>query len=550
MPPPGHKNVNKEAVIVLSSKPQWNGCRVRIMSPIQGSLRHTVEGSSPDGSGTFRSNVSLLNLYVPPVMQEMKAANSLPESVPVALHPYGAGTDKEIFVSLDDLSFPLGVRQYCLALDKGLEWKPMPDGDGKTRLWGLDPQPTAAGHFKTDAAMILGARSGDGVMYPDSGKPEVQLAAKLGAAKLALIASCKKARRAIHRKEFILKISLQRTSPEIFRLVRASGSTSLRTLQDKIISPAMGWARSYHGYYYTDLSDGTLFGNETAGKGVDSTLMKHYHGHKFIDDREVLLGDLVEKVGDELEYVYDLGVRWEHSITVQEVREARRSGVQESVMPAPTCQADLDPRTPSGMMRMLERMQMQGTRPPGSPHIAIVCVGGDGACPPEDGNGTRDERACILSTSFEPTTGTMSMDSFWTELSGNDVYSRAIAPGGILVTRGHKDYTKEHVNALKSSNYEKVEHDMGNTFQPRLFDLSIMNARVCDALNMGCECEECKEANAAHWRDRRATSVCEQCLLAAPKLKACGRCELVFYCCRECQLQHWDVHKTVCKKKK
>jgi len=48
-------------------------------------------------------------------------------------------------------------------------------------------------------------------------------------------------------------------SPRIWREFRLSGATNLGILHDKILSPVMGWTRNYHGYFYTDLSDGSIW---------------------------------------------------------------------------------------------------------------------------------------------------------------------------------------------------------------------------------------------------------------------------------------------------
>ena len=48
-------------------------------------------------------------------------------------------------------------------------------------------------------------------------------------------------------------------SPPIWRELRLSGATNLGVLQDKILSPVIGWTRNYHGYFYTDYSDGSLW---------------------------------------------------------------------------------------------------------------------------------------------------------------------------------------------------------------------------------------------------------------------------------------------------
>lgn len=46
---------------------------------------------------------------------------------------------------------------------------------------------------------------------------------------------------------------------------------------------------------------------------------------------------------------------------------------------------------------------------------------------------------------------------------------------------------------------------------------------------------------------------CAACGKVEPDTKAfpvCSKCKLVFYCGRDCQVQHWKTHKKLCKKKK
>lgn len=46
------------------------------------------------------------------------------------------------------------------------------------------------------------------------------------------------------------------------------------------------------------------------------------------------------------------------------------------------------------------------------------------------------------------------------------------------------------------------------------------------------------------------TLVCQKCQLPEPtdtKFKSCGRCSLIKYCSKECQLADWSHHKTYCK---
>ena len=81
---------------------------------------------------------------------------------------------------------------------------------------------------------------------------------------------------------------------------------ALRALADKVISPCIGWDRSYHSYCFLDVKDGSVFG-PLEGQGVDFCFLP-YHGHLFLSDKSFRLGDLINEAGDVMEYVHDLGI--------------------------------------------------------------------------------------------------------------------------------------------------------------------------------------------------------------------------------------------------
>ena len=43
---------------------------------------------------------------------------------------------------------------------------------------------------------------------------------------------------------------------EVNRTVKVSGGMNLRQFQDRVLTPAMGWVRNYHGYLFYDPKDG------------------------------------------------------------------------------------------------------------------------------------------------------------------------------------------------------------------------------------------------------------------------------------------------------
>ena len=59
------------------------------------------------------------------------------------------------------------------------------------------------------------------------------------------------------------------------------------------------------------------------------------------------------------------------------------------------------------------------------------------------------------------------------------------------------------------------------------------------------------EPNAARALADKCCAVCkksESALAKDVKLKHCARCKKVLYCARECQKQHWKIHKKDCAK--
>jgi hypothetical protein len=109
----------------------------------------------------------------------------------------------------------------------------------------------------------------------------------------------------------------------------------------------------------------------------------------FVNDDHVRLGDLLDAVGQRLHWIYDLGVRWEHTIEVVDIASDQQS----------------------------------------EKATHVFCVDGTGACPPEDGNGCDSMYARLMHTGWKIVNGKklFETDSLWVDESGNDVYKRSIA---------------------------------------------------------------------------------------------------------------------------
>jgi hypothetical protein len=190
-------------------------------------------------------------------------------------------------------------------------------------------------------------------------------------------------------------------------------------------------------FTYLDPIDGSIYGQTTNRKGLDDSLLMASHGWESISSEKVRLGDLVEKPGDKLLYLYDLGVRWEHNITVLDVSSPPSSGAH------------------------------------------VVCTGGSGACPPEDGNGLDEKHPAYIWTSLQD--GVMAMDTLYCESNGNSIYNKSIAKGGCLSDKNHKQYFEKQKDALKATNKEKLNL---KEFDWKHFDLDATNDRLKTALEI------------------------------------------------------------------
>jgi hypothetical protein len=129
-------------------------------------------------------------------------------------------------------------------------------------------------------------------------------------------------------KIYQLKITLTDSSPVIWRRINVPSNITLALLHD-IVQVAMGWQNQHmYAFDYEEASFGEVFPEDDNGM---------YPADK------VKLNELLKTVRDKLNYVYDMGDNWEHTL------------VLEKILPS------------------------EGKTP--------VCTHASGACPPEDCGG-------------------------------------------------------------------------------------------------------------------------------------------------------------------
>ncbi len=107
-------------------------------------------------------------------------------------------------------------------------------------------------------------------------------------------------------KIFELKITLQDTTPPIWRRVEVQSDKTLADLHE-IIQTAMGWENS-HLYSFEDPAGEMYFGSEEEAEDLDGKLAE-----------EIPLTDIFLETGDRLTYEYDFGDSWRHTVVLEEI---------------------------------------------------------------------------------------------------------------------------------------------------------------------------------------------------------------------------------------
>lgn len=158
--------------------------------------------------------------------------------------------------------------------------------------------------------------------------PEAQFVKPLKKRKYKKLKSELPERQPLFERDFVLCIELCRgdlrsMKPRLYRRVAVSGGLALRVFHDRVLGPAMGWVRNYHGYFFTDPTDGAVFGCENS-RAIDM-MHKENNVSGMLDDSGVHLAQVLFEEGMQLLYLYDLGDHWYHKITLESIKPKEES---------------------------------------------------------------------------------------------------------------------------------------------------------------------------------------------------------------------------------
>jgi hypothetical protein len=105
-----------------------------------------------------------------------------------------------------------------------------------------------------------------------------------------------------------LKVTIDEITPPIWRTVQVPESYSLNKLHH-IIQLSLGWTNS-HLYMFGDYEN--KIGDPILWEDSDTPTLW---------DKKVKIKDVLQKVGDELKYEYDMGDGWMHTVVLDKIEE-------------------------------------------------------------------------------------------------------------------------------------------------------------------------------------------------------------------------------------
>jgi hypothetical protein len=296
------------------------------------------------------------------------------------------------------------------------------------------------------------------------------------------------------------RLAAVRTSPRVWRRLVVSGGISLRALHHMALVPGMGFSSNCHAYYFTDLSDGSVFG-PPEGSFLDLMHISNRGVHKMAPDDQVCLADIISKEGAQMGWEYDFGDAFSHMITIIEIKSKEESTGK------------------------------------------IQCIDGAKAGPPEDSAGYLDDF----------TRGGRGYEEFLQELAkhrpGGRTWSKMVHK---VHQEGALNYTTKPYHPDDAFSPQAAQADImaairspgkvPEAAQPTMATIPGLPYPV-------------RVFNGAGWNDPSGKGpdngekgVCGNC--GCPNhLMTCARCGVRKYCSRECQKAGWRYHKGECKER-
>ena len=524
------------------------------------------------------------------------------------LNPRGGDTPsiENCYVTLHPQDTGAGLRR-CFLTDPRTFVPVLDERTQTATMWGL-PEEDEGGGIPASMMRRMTTQS----IYFREKSPEQQFVEVLKDRKRAALA----ARRdeAAQGLDLIVRVALaefgrhrsfEELDPSVWRRVRLSGATNLQTLHDRVLGPAMGWTRNYHGFFFTDFSDGALWCPIDESSAIDMMHVPH-HIIAALRPADTTLGELLRAPGDRLGYTYDIGDFFEHVLTLEAVVPAAEStGAVQVLGGAMRCPNEDGDGNWNYQEKVLDHFNECGGVYDRNPPLRFA-VGQRVECNMGPAPGEEP------SPFFRPTdvfaAGTVTHTHYRDPASGrhflynvrldavradgndgafamNDVDCSIRALGEVPAeSEALAAHRRLHEACLERRDAMNCRPPEGSgIFDPGEFDLEACRARVRAAIGSRASAQEGSKifmhglgggpeappswmgtgpGRAPSARpdgltetistrpDQREERVCGACGSPKPPLglKACAKCKTLFYCSRECQSAHWPTHRPDCKR--
>ena len=341
---------------------------------------------------------------------------------------------------------------------------------------------------------------------------------------------------------FILNIYLTGITPRIYRTVRVPARFTLDIFHDKVLCPIFGWIRNFHNYTflvphredkYVGYGATQMYSNDSCqvvegfNLGDEVTAV----GSKRLGSNTIMLVDVLRKVGDQLRYIYDLGDRFHHTITLEKIVTGMDSK-SWNIFSEQGNNTKLDILWNCDLKPIVKILDGFGRGPPENTRgnkgyirrLNVLHTGKDCEKYSEKigdnvfrENDTMDVFEALLNITTAP-----NVDGSWFDCLEFDIDKKQKQLEYVFQTNLSK------YNLSKMLHYLKAEYPSDIGFSTKKYRKWFL--------------QKCGHLNICHGR-----RYCYHCgKQRLKKIKACKACRSAFYCSRKCQKSEWIFHKLVC----
>jgi hypothetical protein len=328
--------------------------------------------------------------------------------------------------------------------------------------------------------------------------------------------------------------------PNVWRRFRCSSAINLDAFQDKIVQPLLGWCRNYHTYYFqsgdvcyyqskTCCSDGAVFSPNSSIQDTRFAHSANIDEGTVQDPAEYTIGDLLNLVGQECLYGYDMGDHWYHKLTLETVipQGDGKCIVLDGAMRCPDEDGEGGENYQNNVLDWINRMRAE---PSIMNHARMYAKGCFNTRDAANVRGLFDAEEFSIATTQQAIEVALRSRQC-VRIGSKNMRPRlnSTFPGGNMPV-----CHTETIDALPGQRRVRYfwQDSRGEESPPWAGDPWFWE--VFEVVNVKPD------------EDKFALCICGN----PSHLKFCGTCQSVPYCSIDCQKRDWKLHKRICKRDK